>query len=449
MENLENNSSRGNQVATSYLNQFNKKINDEESISPYKKLKLDVDEGLNPNDGLFDMGMLNDILDDIVGEAVGFSVNKSNQAKQKPNVSYVLSEHLVRQCSRLDKVKNRAMLVHSLLSSYKLLNKLVHIPLTKATQEDLLSFHSSDYVKFLRNPSEERNEEEASEYGLDYDCPTLENMLDLTLTLAGGSITAAKSLVNGTAQVAINWCGGWHHAQRDKAAGFCYVNDIVLAIHTLKQRFGRVLYVDLDVHHGDGVEDAFSFTNQVFTFSIHKWEPGFFPGTGSQDDIGYGKGQYYCLNIPLKAGVSDDMFYHIFSTLFPSLLSSFEPSAVVVQCGADSLTGDPLGGFNLTPLGLGKCVSLILEAHLPTLVLGGGGYHLQNTARCWAYLTSVILNEEIDNEIPDCDPFFEYYGPSFELEVTPGCVRNNNSSQQVDAILKVAKSNLDKIRKLS
>ena len=104
MENLENNSSRGNQVATSYLNQFNKKINDEESISPYKKLKLDVDEGLNPNDGLFDMGMLNDILDDIVGEAVGFSVNKSNQAKQKPNVSYILSEHLVRQCSRLDKV---------------------------------------------------------------------------------------------------------------------------------------------------------------------------------------------------------------------------------------------------------------------------------------------------------------------------------------------------------
>lgn len=456
MENIENDSIRGNQIENLCLNQFNKRVSDEESSSHHKKLKLDYDVRLNKEETCFNMGMLTNILDDILSEAVDISVNKSNKVtcetavvKQNRKVAYVLSGHLVKQCSRLDKVKNRAMLVHSLLSSYKLLNNLVPIPLVKATEEDLLSFHSSDYVHFLRDPDAERNEEEASEFGLDYDCPTMENMMDLVLTLAGGSISAANSLVEGNVQVAINWCGGWHHAQRDKAVGFCYVNDIVLAIHNLKQKFGKVLYIDLDVHHGDGVENAFSFTNQIFTFSIHKMEPGYFPGTGSQEDIGFGKGQYYTLNIPLKAGVTDGMFCHIFSTILPNLLSSFKPGAVVVQCGADCLTGDPLGGFNITPVGLGRCLSQVLDADLPTLVLGGGGYHLQNTARCWTYLTSVILNKEIDNEIPDCDPFFQYYGPSFELEVTPGCAKNNNSNQQVDEIIKTAVDNIGKITKLS
>ena len=93
--------------------------------------------------------------------------------------------------------------------------------------------------------------------------------------------------------MAINWSGGWHHAKRDSAAGFCYVNDVVLAIHRLQAAFKRVMYVDLDVHHGDGVEDAFSFTDKVMTMSIHKHEFGFFPGTGALKDVGFGKGKFY------------------------------------------------------------------------------------------------------------------------------------------------------------
>ena len=106
-------------------------------------------------------------------------------------------------------------------------------------------------------------------------------------------MTGADLLVGRRVRVALNWAGGWHHARRDSASGFCYVNDIVLAIHRLQAAFKRVMYVDLDVHHGDGVEDAFSSTDKVMTLSIHKMETGFFPGTGACTDTGYGKGRFY------------------------------------------------------------------------------------------------------------------------------------------------------------
>ena len=126
-----------------------------------------------------------------------------------------------------------------------------------------------------------------------YDCPVLDRMDELATTLAAGSLTASDLLMERRVRVAINWSGGWHHAKRDTAAGFCYVNDVVLAIHRLQRVFTKVMYVDLDVHHGDGVEDAFSSTDKVLTFSIHKMEPGFFPGTGALGDVGYGRGRYF------------------------------------------------------------------------------------------------------------------------------------------------------------
>ena len=133
------------------------------------------------------------------------------------------------------------------------------------------------------------------EFGLGYDCPVLENMDNFVQTLAAGSLTAADLLLEGRVRVAINWSGGWHHAKRDSAAGFCYINDIVLAIHRLQRGFKRIMYVDLDVHHGDGVEDAFSSTDRVLTFSVHQLETGFFPGTGDLTENGFGRGKYYRL----------------------------------------------------------------------------------------------------------------------------------------------------------
>lgn len=350
----------------------------------------------------------------------------------------VVSKDLADNLSLLDKVGSRQYMVQSLIKSYRLTEKFTLLPLVKATMDDLLVFHSCDYVKFLASPTDSEEEE----YGLGYDCPVHPALLDWCLTIAGGSLTAANCLLSGQARVVINWGGGWHHAQRGAAAGFCYVNDVVLAVHKLQARFKRILYIDLDVHHGDGVENAFSATDKVVTFSIHKYEPGYFPGTGDITDTGTGRGKHHSVNIPLKEGVTDQMYRRVFSSLFPSIMSSFMPDCIVLQCGADCLTGDSMGGFNLTPDSIADCVDDVLGQEVSLLLLGGGGYNLPNTSKCWTSLTARVVGKELDVDIPDWDPFFTEYGPDFQLEISKGCVRNRNTEEEVDRLIKMAMENI-------
>ena len=139
----------------------------------------------------------------------------------------------------------------SLLSSYGLLRGISVIIPCQAKTEELQWFHSKDYLDFCDKASEvEDSESSEEEFGLSYDCPLIPDMSDLIKWIAGGSMSAAKSLATGSCKVAMNWGGGWHHSQRDQASGFCYVNDIVLAIHTLRKVYDKVLYIDLDIHHG-------------------------------------------------------------------------------------------------------------------------------------------------------------------------------------------------------
>ncbi|XP_037083653.1 histone deacetylase 8-like [Pollicipes pollicipes] len=207
-------------------------------------------------------------------------------------------------------------MVHALLSAFGLIDAMVPLGCEVAQVDDLRNFHSSDYVDFLESVDKSKDldqyEDDLDEYGLGFDCPLVTGILDLALHLAGGSLCAARALCRGEVDVAVNWNGGWHHAQRDAASGFCYVNDIVLAINELRGTFARVMYVDLDIHHGDGVENAFMYSSKVFTLSIHHYEDGYFPGTGSMDDVGYGRGRYFCFNVPLKEGATDDTFYTAF-----------------------------------------------------------------------------------------------------------------------------------------
>ncbi|NXV98591.1 HDAC8 deacetylase, partial [Calonectris borealis] len=242
-----------------------------------------------------------------------------------------------------------------------------------------------------------------------YDCPATEGIFEYAAAVGGATITAAQCLLDGKCKVAINWPGGWHHAKKDEASGFCYLNDAVLGILRLRQKFDRVLYIDLDLHHGDGVEDAFSFTSKVMTVSLHKFSPGFFPGklnlgdlcTGDVTDVGLGKGRYYSVNVPIQDGIQDEKYYQICETVLKEVYAAFNPDAVVLQLGADTVAGDPMCSFNMTPEGVGKCLKYVLQWQLATLILGGGGYNLANTARCWTYLTAVILGRTLSSEIPD------------------------------------------------
>lgn len=216
-------------------------------------------------------------------------------------------------------------MVHELIHAYKLTESMKCIKPRPATEDELASIHSGYYLDYLKTECTAEStmansddsdtsdvDDEQLNYGLGYDCPKIKNLWNFTKIIAGGSITAADLLLNGT-EIAINWCGGWHHAQRDEAEGFCYINDIAVAIQRLRSRFQRVLYVDLDVHHGNGVENCFAYTKRVFTVSFHQFHAGFFPGTGMVSDCGFGNGKGYCVNFPFKAHIRGEIFVKYFN----------------------------------------------------------------------------------------------------------------------------------------
>ncbi|KFP83316.1 Histone deacetylase 1, partial [Acanthisitta chloris] len=256
------------------------------------------------------------------------------------------------------------------------------------------------------------------------DCPVFDGLFEFCQLSAGGSVASAVKLNKQQTDIAVNWAGGLHHAKKSEASGFCYVNDIVLAILELLKYHQRVLYIDIDIHHGDGVEEAFYTTDRVMTVSFHKYGE-YFPGTG---DL-----RYYAVNYPLRDGIDDESYEAIFKPVISKVMETFQPSAVVLQCGSDSLSGDRLGCFNLTIKGHAKCVEFVKSFNLPMLMLGGGGYTIRNVARCWTYETAVALDTEIPNELPYND-YFEYFGPDFKLHISPSNMTNQNTNEYLEKI---------------
>lgn len=206
----------------------------------------------------------------------------------------------------------------------------------------------------------------------------------------------------------------------------------MLAILELLKQHKRVLYIDIDIHHGDGVEEAFYTTDRVLTVSFHKFGE-YFPGTGDVKDVGANAGKYYSVNFPLKDGINDESYASIFKPVIGQIMQLYQPSAIVLQCGADSLCGDRLGCFNLTIKGHAECVSFVLKQKLPTLILGGGGYTIRNVSRCWTYETAVVLNEEISDDLPFND-YYEYYGPDYKLHYPPSAMENLNIPENLEKI---------------
>jgi histone deacetylase 1/2 len=212
----------------------------------------------------------------------------------------------------------------------------------------------------------------------------------------------------------------------------------VLCILELLRTFPRVLYIDIDVHHGDGVEEAFYTTDRVMTCSFHKFGE-FFPGTGSADDLGFGRGTGYAVNVPLKDGITDDSYKSVFQPVIEKIMQVFRPSAVVLQCGADSLAGDKLGGFNMTMQGHAECVRFLRQQNVPLVLLGGGGYTVKNVARAWTYETACALGIEdtIDPHLP-WNEYFDWFGPRYRLEVQANNMEDINIK---DGSLDIVRSN--------
>lgn len=178
----------------------------------------------------------------------------------------------------------------------------------------------------------------------------------------------------------------------------------MLGILELLRYNQRVLYIDIDVHHGDGVEEAFYTTDRVMTVSFHKYGE-YFPGTGELRDIGVGQGKNYSVNFPLRDGIDDKSYKAIFEPVIKYVMEYYRPEAIVLQCGGDSLSGDRLGCFNLSMAGHANCVNYVKSFNLPVLVLGGGGYTMRNVSRTWAYETGLLVGQKMGPELP----FNDYY----------------------------------------
>jgi histone deacetylase 8 len=372
----------------------------------------------------------------------------------KENCAYIYSAKLLYELDKISKIRGRGELVNSLMSAYNLFESIKIVNPTKADERVIKSFHSVEYVEHLKFCTSEQDEEKIfndsrDDFGIGYDCEIIENVFEFCSVIAGASITAAHLINMSQFNYCINWFGGWHHAKREKASGFCYINDIVLCILKLRQKFNRVLYLDLDMHHGDGVQEAFEYTNKVLTASFHKWGPGFFPGSGSIDEIGKGTGKTYTINVPLQGGIDDSMYYELFRKIFQKIINVYRPEVIVTQCGADGLYGDPIDSqdpFNLTVDGFCKCVKLIIDTKIPTIFLGGGGYNFANSSRLWCKIAGMLTqNQQLKNDIPEHDQFL-HYGPDYELSTARGLIKNKNTQEYIDEVSNFVCQNLSNIK---
>jgi len=297
----------------------------------------------------------------------------------------------------------RASLTFDLINAYGALDESEYLAGLPAPSEVLQRHHSPDYVEALR-ASEELGFVRSAARQL-YNIGTRENpwfpeIYSLPALMTGCSIKAAEEVIRG--RTAFSPTGGMHHTKPDRANGFGFFNDGVLAIHRLREEGLRVLYVDIDAHHGDGVEQAFADDPEVFTFSLHM-DPGYaFPFTGGQlADQGGPDGEGSCLNIPLPKGLHDADYEHLFTALWPRVMADFAPDVVVLEPGTDVIAGDPLGKLDVSTQQFLRIVARIHRDSPRLLVLGGGGYHPLLLARAWAGVWGILSGRELPAAIPE------------------------------------------------
>jgi acetoin utilization protein AcuC len=235
------------------------------------------------------------------------------------------------------------------------------------------------------------------------DNPIFLGMHEASALVCGGSLLAAREIAEGRADRAVNIAGGLHHAMPDRAAGFCVYNDCAVAVSWLLDHgFDRIAYVDVDVHHGDGVQEAFYSDPRVLTMSLHQHPLTLWPGTGWPGETGRGPGEGYAVNVPLPPGTPDAGWLRAFHAVVPSLLRAFRPQLLVTQCGVDTHAEDPLANLGLSVDGHRAIYRVLRELAEETaggkwLATGGGGYGLFRVVpRSWTHLLATVLDRDVD-----------------------------------------------------
>jgi acetoin utilization protein AcuC len=279
-----------------------------------------------------------------------------------------------------------------------------------AADDSLLELvHAAQYIEAVKNVAHTSSAQRAR-YGLGTDDnPVFPGMHDASALVVGASMAAADAVWSGTAQHAANMAGGLHHAMRARASGFCLYNDVAVAIaHLLELGAQRVAYVDVDAHHGDGVQAAFYDDPRVLTISMHEHPSTLFPGTGLPEESGAAGAEGMSVNLALPAGTRDESWLRGFDAVVPPLLSAYAPQILVTQHGCDSHALDPLAHLMLTVDGqraAGEALHRLAHRHADGrwLLFGGGGYAVVDVVpRIWTHLLAEAAHQPIspDTETP-------------------------------------------------
>lgn len=362
--------------------------------------------------------------------------------------AYIYSDALSRHVLREDHpfVPSRLRLAYELLESYHAFEEsdALLVSPRPATEEEVASFHDKEYVAAVKGFSRGQSLVDPAIYNFsDYgDNPIYKGMYEASALAVGASLVAAEQVLDGEVNVAFNTSGGLHHAGPKYASGFCVFNDVAIAIGYLLKRGMRVAYVDIDVHHGDGVQDAFYDTDAVLTISLHESGQYLFPGTGHVAEMGTGKGKGYAVNLPLAPYTDDERYLWAFNEVVPPLIKAFNPDILVTQLGIDSHYLDPLAHLQLTTHAYTTAIEELGKLAPKWIALGGGGYEPATFARSITLAYGVMINKEWPNEIPA--DYRERYGLT-ELRDRD---RPNIEESAKETAQRFAEASVQEIRKL-
>jgi acetoin utilization protein AcuC len=273
----------------------------------------------------------------------------------------------------------------------------------QATREELLLFHDQDYVDLVEDVSK------SGEGFLDLgDTPAFEGCYEASALAAGASLSAVDAVMSGKAKHAMNIAGGLHHAHPSRASGFCIFNDPAITIAYLKKRYAikKILYLDVDAHHGDGVMYGFYSDAGVLDIDFHEDGHHLFPGTGSTEETGEGEAVGTKINVPLPPFTGNEPYMSLFREIVPKMVRKYRPNVLLLQCGADAHANDLLAHLQLTTKTYNEIADTIHElahevagGHL--IVFGGGGYNQANVARTWTLVASTLVHHSPPKYAPE------------------------------------------------